>query len=111
MSSETLQQNAGQIKPGDKSPSGKLLGCFADLPENIEPTKLTQEEIMELIADLLSVLKGHQTKNDNIPEWRMVWEPPCYSWTRENWEILKQDPIGKINWPVQVLSYESVRGE
>lgn len=103
MSSETLQYNAGQIKPVDQSPSGKPLGYFVNLPENIEPTKLTQEEIMELIADLLSVLKGHQTKNDNIPNWRMVWEPPCYSWTRKNWEILKQDPIGVIKWAVQFL--------
>lgn len=108
MSSETLQYNAGQIKQGKKSPSGNLLGYFANLPENIEPTKLTQEEIIELIADLLTVLKGHQTKNDNIPEWRMAWEPPCYSWTRENWKILKQDPVGVIKWAVQFLTNEGL---
>jgi hypothetical protein len=108
MSSETLQQKSARIKPGGESQpdSGKLLGYYANLSENIKTTELTQLQLRELIATLLSVSSGYREDGFLKQPFNLKHRVSQPKWVGEKWKILMQDPVGVIKWAVQFLTDE-----
>ncbi len=78
----------------------KPLGYFANLPQPIETTELSQPQLRELIARLLSV---------SAQSWRYEphFCPPSFpAWVEKNWDTLLADPSGVARWAAQYLQNE-----
>ena len=109
MSSATLQYNASRVKPAAQSQahSSKPLSYFVNLRENIETTELTQLQLREFIATLLTISSKRQ--EDGSLQWpfdlkHRVRQP---KWVGEKWKIFMLDPVGVIRWASQFLVDEN----
>ena len=78
----------------------KPLGYFANLPTIIETTELTQPQLRELIARMMS-LSSSKWHYENA-----ACPPTFPTWVEQHWDCLQADPISVIQWAAQYLENE-----